>query len=223
MCVWVCVCVCVGGCACVCAPCLFLSLLIGSFAAAAWSFWLLGGSWNREPSSSLSPSLCYHACSFLKPSPSVSSLHEGPFLKACKASGVTWPELPLQELERVRDKDNGAINKSFHSLLKDSCYFFSLSVGKGARCPPADSEQTHSRWKTRMKGTGALQVESGKRAAYKKLQREERRLLSARPCCVHAHLGKSVHASRPLTALFTFQPEVSITALHLLLQQYSSF
>lgn len=84
----------------------------------------------------------------------------------------------------MKDKDNTTIKKSFHFLFKDGCIIFPYQKVK----VPAILLLTQSKHRagggTRMKGTGALQVDSGKRAAYKNLQCGERRLISADLLCV---------------------------------------
>lgn len=161
-----CVCVCMR----VCAPCLSLSILIRAFAAAARSFSLPDCSWKHEPSSSLTLSLSYHVCSLLSPSPPVSQPTLGSFLKPERFQELTDLSFPYRskECERQRCHNKQELPISYSKKL---AFIFPFQKVK---LSPALLLLTQNKHRAggaiQMKGTGALQVDSGKPAAYKNLQ-----------------------------------------------------
>lgn len=123
-------------CVCAHAPCLFLSILIGAFAAAAWCFSRPDGSGKHELSSSLPPSLPPFV---IVSGPSSTTLLRSPtntLFKASRVLGVRRPELLLQELEDERVL-------IIHFLFKDSCVIFPYQKVK----VPVVLLLTQSRWR----------------------------------------------------------------------------
>lgn len=124
--------------------------------------------------------------------------------------------------KRVKDKDKATINKCFHFLFEDGCVIFPYQKVK----VPAVLLLTQSKHRagggTRMKGTGALHVDSEKN-----LQCGERRLISADILCVCARVGELVHAPNrslyfPARTVHHNPPPASATILQFLTSSHIS-